>query len=367
MGRPLVGRIVRLPRFLQVFAVWLGVVSIFVLQRLVGDVLRDGPMHPGVVLLEVTYWVPWLLLAPVLIWLAKRFPFTHDEWRQNVGVHLATGFVFALVEAAASAIAERRVVLALESPAFVNRLPPLGATWAVYVVVAMWKYWAFLGIWTAFAAARRSRERELEAAKLESQLTAARLQALHSRLHPHFLFNALHSASMLALVDPEAANRTLARLADLLRDTLREQPDADVSLARELETIQRYLDVERIRFPDRLRIDVEVDQAALNARVPTLLLQPLVENAVIHGVAATTAAGHLVIRGRRDGARLVLEVEDDGPGLPREFRLASSSGVGLGATAARLALLHPGNHQLELANRDGGGCRATVTLRYRAA
>ena len=357
----------RVPRFLQVFAVWLGVVSIFVLQRLVGDVFRDAPIRPGLVLLEVMYWVPWLLLAPVLIWLARRFPFTHGEWRQSVGIHLVAGFAFALIEAAASAVAERQVVLALESPAFVSRLPPLGATWAVYVVVAMWKYWAFLGIWTAFAAARRSRERELEAARLESQLTAARLQALHNRLHPHFLFNALHSASMLALVDPEAANRTLARLADLLRDTLREQPDADVSLARELETIQRYLDVERIRFPDRLRIDVDVDPAAMNARVPTLLLQPLVENAVRHGVAATTAAGHLVIRGRRDGARLVLEVEDDGPGLPREFRLASSSGVGLGATAARLALLHPGNHQLELANLDGGGCRATVTLPYRAA
>ena len=172
---------------------------------------------------------------------------------------------------------------------------------------------------------------------------------------------------MLALVDPEAANRTLARLADLLRDTLREHPEADVSLARELETTQRYLDVERIRFPDRLQVDVDVDDVALTARVPTLLLQPLVENAVRHGVAATSAAGHVVIRGRRDGSRLVLEVEDDGPGLPGGFRLASSSGVGLGATAARLALLHPGMHQLELSNLVGGGCRAMVTLPFRAA
>jgi two-component sensor histidine kinase len=358
---------VRLPRFLLVFAVWLGVVSVFMLQRLVGEAFRDGPIPTGGLVLEVVYWIPWLLLAPVLILLARRFPITHQSWRRNIPVHLVAGLAFALVEAIASALAERGALALIGMPGGPRRLMPLGAAWAVYTVVAMWKYWAFLGIWSAFAAARRSRDRELEAAKLESQLTAARLQALHNRLHPHFLFNALHSASMLALVDPEAANRTLARLADLLRDTLREQPDADVSLARELETIQRYLDVERVRFPDRLHIDVDVEPAALKARIPTLLLQPLVENAVRHGIAATTEAGHLVIRGRREGARLVLEVEDDGPGLPGEFRLASASGVGLGATAARLALLHPGNHQLELANRDEGGCRATVTLPFRAA
>lgn len=357
----------RVPRFVQVFVVWLGVVSVFVLQRLVGDAFRGGPIHAAGILLEIVYWIPWLLLAPVLMVLARRFPFTPDEWRHSALVHFGTGLLVALVEGGASALAERGAVLAWGEPAMAKRLPPLAGTWAVYTVVAMWKYWAFLGIWSAFAATRRSRARELDAARLESQLTAARLQALHSRLHPHFLFNALHSASMLALIDPEAANRTLARLADLLRDTLRENPDADVSLERELETTQRYLDVERIRFPDRLRVDVDVEPAAMNARVPTLLLQPLVENAVRHGVAATTAAGHLVIRGRRDGSRLVLEVEDDGPGLPREFRLASASGVGLGATAARLALLHPGKHQLELSNLAGGGCRAMVTLPFRAA
>jgi two-component sensor histidine kinase len=351
----------------QVFAVWLGVVSVFVLQRLVGDAFRPGPIQPAVLLLEVVYWIPWLLFAPLLMALARRHPFTADRWRQSLGFHLWAGLLFALVEGGASALAERGAILAWGSVEMARRVPTLAGVWAVYTVVAVWKYWAFLGIWSAFVAARLSRARELDAARLESQLTAARLQALHSRLHPHFLFNALHSASMLALVDPEAANRTLARLADLLRDTLREQPDADVSLARELETTQRYLDVERIRFPDRLRVDVDVDPAAMTARVPTLLLQPLVENAVRHGVAATSAAGHLVIRGRREGSRLVLEVEDDGPGLPVEFRLANSSGVGLGATAARLALLHPGAHQLELTNRAGGGCRAMVTLPFRAA
>ena len=164
----------RLPRVLIVFAVWLGVVSVFLLQRLVGEAFRDGPIPTGGLVLEVVYWIPWLLLAPVLILLARRFPLTHQSWRRNIPVHLVAGFGFALVEAIASALAERAALALMGMPGGPRRLMPLGAAWAVYTVIAMWKYWAFLGIWTAFAAARRSRDRELEAARLESSGSVSR-------------------------------------------------------------------------------------------------------------------------------------------------------------------------------------------------
>jgi two-component system, LytTR family, sensor kinase len=348
-------------------AVWGGVVSVFVAQRLVGA-WAGG--HAGrlldLALVEIAYWIPWLLLTPVLLALVRRFPVTAKQPVRSVLVHLGAGLAVAAIEAPASALTElfvtRRILHAPAGPATL-----LEATVAVYGVVALWKYGVFVAVASGVAAARRSRERELHAARLESQLTAARLQALEARLHPHFLFNVLHSASMLTLVDPEGANRLLARLADLLRHTLRRGPAADGTLADELELVGRYLDVERIRFPDRLRVEVAVEPEARQARVPTLLLQPLVENAIRHGIAPVSSAGRLTIRGRRSGGDLVVEIEDDGPGPPEDWRLGANGGLGMTATAARLALLYPDAHRLELATGPAGGCRATVTLPYRGS
>jgi LytS/YehU family sensor histidine kinase len=348
---------------LLTFAIWAGVVSIFVAQRLVGPLVGgrfSGSLDAAAI--EVAYWVPWLLLAPVLLALARRYPLTAERWRRNVPLLVAAGFAFAVVEAAGSALTERLAFDRLLSGTG-RTLGPVGPTIAVYTVIALWKYWVFVAIANGFAAARRSRERTLHAARLESQLVTARLQALEARLHPHFLFNALHSASMLALVDPDGASRLLARLADLLRHTLR-TPAAEVTLEQELELVRRYLDIERIRFPDRLRVDVAVEPEALGARVPNLLLQPLVENAIRHGIAPVSTAGSLTIRGRRAGAELLVEVEDDGPGPPPGWSLGSTSGLGLTATAARLALLYPGANRLELATGPAGGCLATVTLPF---
>jgi LytS/YehU family sensor histidine kinase len=169
---------------------------------------------------------------------------------------------------------------------------------------------------------------------------------------------------MLTLVDPEAANRLLARLADLLRSTLQPTPTIEVTLEQELVLVERYLDIERIRFPDRLRVEVAVGPELLAARVPNLLLQPLVENAIRHGIAPASTAGRVTIRGRRAGSTLVLEVDDDGPGPPSGWVLGASNGLGLSGTAARLALLHPGASQLDLTTLTPTGCRATVVLPF---
>lgn len=347
-------------------AVWLVVVSIFVTQQALGPVLQGSPGRAGqAALLEVAYWLPWLGLAPLLLALARRFPLSAERWRENVAVHLGLGLGVAVLEALGSAAAQaavhRTVYPGIPTPGSVS------ATVPVYTVIALWKYWVFLGITSGFAAAQRAREQAVQAARLESQLAAARLQMLEARLHPHFLFNTLHSASMLTMLDPAAASGLLARLAQLLRHSLRRTPSAEVSLGEELELVERYIEIEKIRFPDRLRVEFDVDPEARAARIPSFLLQPLVENAIRHGIAPTSSAGRLTVRIRAAGEELVVEVDDDGPGPPPDWAIGASGGLGLSTTAARLALLYPGRGRLELARLAPSGCRARVCLPMRAA
>jgi two-component system, LytTR family, sensor kinase len=232
-----------------------------------------------------------------------------------------------------------------------------------------------MGLYYAFDYHRRFREREVAAAQLETQLATAHLQALRMQLNPHFLFNALHSAAMLTMIDPGGAHRVLVQLSALLRTTLDRSSAAEVPLSEEIDFVDRYLAIERIRFQDRLRVEMTIDDDALGAIVPNLILQPLVENAVRHGIARRTNAGALTIRGTRRGPALVLEVEDDGPGLPGGWSLASSKGSGVGLTNVRSRLegLYGPEGRLELLTpadadaRPRTGVLARVTIPYRAA
>jgi signal transduction histidine kinase len=241
------------------------------------------------------------------------------------------------------------------------------------VITAWWKYWVFMGLYYAFDYHRRFREREVAAAQLETQLATAHLQTLRMQLHPHFLFNALHSAAMLTMIDPEAAHRVLAQLSALLRTTLDRSAAAEVPLSEEIDFMDRYLAIEQIRFQDRLRVDIHADDDALSAVVPNLILQPLVENAVRHGIARRSDARCLTIRGARQNGSLVLEVEDDGPGLPAGWTHTppEGSGVGLANVRSRLERMYGEQARLELltpADEDGhprSGVLARVTIPYR--
>jgi LytS/YehU family sensor histidine kinase len=233
-----------------------------------------------------------------------------------------------------------------------------------------------MGLYYAFDYHRRFRDRELVAAQLETQLTTAHLQALRMQLHPHFLFNALHSAAMLTMIDPEGAHRVLVQLSALLRTTLDRSAAAEVPLAEEIDFVDRYLAIEQIRFQDRLRVEIQADDDALSATVPNLILQPLVENAVRHGIARRTGARCLTIRGHRQNGSLVLEVEDDGPGLPGGWTIGrpqAGGGVGLTNVRARLERMYGADGRLELlapAGEDGKprqGVLARVTIPYRPA
>jgi hypothetical protein len=215
----------------------------------------------------------------------------------------------------------------------------------------------------AFGLAQRgaAAPQERQAAALREQLLAAELQLLRSRLQPHFLFNALHAVAVVARRDGAKAERMLVLLGDLLRHSLRQRQQDLVPLRQELDLLQPYLDLQQIRFHDRLTVDVAVPEAVQGAAVPDLLLQPLVENALQHGIERRSGPGTVTVTGRRDGPRLVLLVADDGVGPPP----GAGEGIGLGTTRARLRALFGDSASLALRARDGGGAVVEVSLPYR--
>ncbi|HVH11340.1 MAG TPA: histidine kinase [Gemmatimonadales bacterium] len=212
---------------------------------------------------------------------------------------------------------------------------------------------------------REARDRELRLAQLEAELGQVRLEALEGQLRPHFLFNVLNTVSAVMFEDVAAADAMLARLAELLRRALRRPAGAEVVLAEELETLDLYLDIMRGRFAERLRVELQVDPEARRALVPPLVLQPLVENAVLHGDPGPDATVRIAVGARREGAQLVLAVEDNGPGITGAPAAAVGRGIGLGATQRRLAQLYGEHASVTLANVAGGGVRAVVALPFR--
>ncbi len=205
------------------------------------------------------------------------------------------------------------------------------------------------------------RAAEASEAKLRAQLAEARLRVLKMQLHPHFLFNTLHSINSLVAEDPVAASRMIARLGDFLRLTLEQSERQFVTLGEEVEFLRCYLDIEQVRFEDRLSVEFDVEHGAVSTEVPHLILQPIVENAIRHGVAPRAGPGHIRVAARRANGSLRLEVTDSGPGLA-PVTARAGAGVGLSNVRARLEQLYDGRHRFELANGDGGGLSVTLEL-----
>ncbi len=217
----------------------------------------------------------------------------------------------------------------------------------------------------AVDAFREAREREVRAARLESSLAQAQLHNLRLQLQPHFLFNALNTISSTMYRDPSAADEMIAQLAELLRASLRTTQTDEVTLEAELDVLEQYLGIMRARFGDRLQVRLAIAAAARPARVPSMILQPLVENAIRHGNASRSGCGVVDVRARREDDALVLEVEDDGPGS-RSVPDESAWGVGLRATRDRLRLLYGESQRFEADNVPAGGFRVRARFPFRA-
>lgn len=306
-------------------------------------------------LFEAGDWLIYGLLSPFVLLLARRYPLTRDTLARRLPIHLTASIGLC----AAWALAGWVLSFAL------FRSGPYGGSLLDWFLTSLpfgvAVYFAVLGVEHALFYVVAARDRETHAARLETQLAEARMGALRMQLQPHFLLNSLNAVTVIVRDrDTATATRILEQLGDMLRRVMRPDRPQQVPLAEELEFVRQYLGIETVRFSDRLQPTFAVDPAVAGAAVPEFLLQPLVENAVRHGLTRREGATLLRIEARRDGDQLVLAVTDDGPGPT-----GSGEGVGLGTTRKRLATLYGDLARLDLTTTAEGGARVTVRLPYR--
>lgn len=317
---------------------------------------EDGRALPfgRTILLQSMVWLPWLLVTPLAFVLGARFQFAPGRRLLALVVHLAAavgcsvGFQFYLLLSETLIFGSAPLTLDLVQKLVTHRPGTLLSTAPIYLLI-----WA-AGRGIAFY--RRTKESE-------TLLARARLKALEARLQPHFLFNTLHAVVTLMEEDVVSARRMVLCLSELLRANLSAEEKLEVTLAEELALLEKYLEIEQIRFSDRLRVIYQIDSAARSAVVPQLLLQPLVENAIHHGISKRSNAGSLVVKAERCDTQLILTIEDDGPGLSET---PIPEGLGLSITRQRLRARHGRQAKLVLEPRSPHGCRARVTLPYQS-
>ena len=297
----------------------------------------------------------WAVLCLAAWALARAFPLRRERWPRLVAVHLAGAVGLALFRV----IVEQRLECMLGSPdpCFVPEVIPYRGPMVVFF------YLQILGTMYAVEFARRLHHREVASAQMERELSRAQLRALRAHLQPHFLFNTLNAVVSLVRRDPDGAEEMIGDLGDLLRASLVHEQTHEVTLRQEMKLLDPYLRIQQVRFGPRLRVERCVDPAALNAAVPPMVLQPLVENAIRHGVARAPGAGRVRIAVTLADGALRMLVEDDGPGFAQGW----IEGVGLGSTRARLQHQYAGAARLETREAEGGGAVVEVTLPYRAA
>jgi two-component system LytT family sensor kinase len=350
--------------------IWLLVASVFVAQNVAAAIGRGEPVQwmPAATF-ELEYWLVFLLATPLFVFMARRYRFEPEEHRRSLAAHAVGGIAFALVQPLATVALHYVTLAALGATraAEAQLLTSFGHRYAFLAIVAFWKYGVVILVCDAFDYQRQAREHELRAAQLETQFAHAQVGALRMQLQPHFLFNALHSASALALTNPDGAHRMLIQLGDLLRETVDGAPDAEVRLIDELDFIDRYLAIERMRFDGRLTVTFSVSVDAERARVPSLILQPLVENAVHHAFARFSSARTLVVRAAMEGSWLRLEVEDDGPGLPVGWTYEGRARTGLRNVQARVDLVNHASRPIEFVSLSPTGLRVRLYLDCRRA
>jgi signal transduction histidine kinase len=294
-------------------------------------------------------WYVFALLSIPALWLSRHFRLERHDWHKTILIHIggSAGFSLswmvlrALVEQWESALTENPVSF---SAAFSHALV---ATFFFNLLI----YAVIISISHTADYYTKYQDRTLQAAELEKRLTEARLQALQMQLNPHFLFNTLHAISSLMHKDVEAADRMIARLSDLLRYALESTEEHEVTLEQEIQFLDRYLEIEQTRFGERLQVVKRLPAETLQARIPNLILQPLIENAIQHGIEPHARKGVVEISARREGGQLIVQVRDNGDGLPpgRTFK----EWVGLSNSRARLQQLYPNDHRFEFNSENG--------------
>jgi two-component system LytT family sensor kinase len=343
-------------RWIVWFAGWTVVVLLFAGQFYTYDAVHGvaGPLSQYL-RWAMQEWYPWAILAPVVLWLARRYPLEPGHRARVLPIHVGASIVFAIVSLLGDAVADHLIDRTSDSIG-ANVLHLLSKHTAISILT----YWILLTVAQLW-------NRAMRASHLETQLARARLDALRMQLHPHFLFNTLHAIGTLIHEDPAAAEEMVVSLGALLRASLADEASQEISLARELECLRWYLDIERTRFQERLAVEIAIDDDALDCAVPSLVLQPLVENAIRHGIGRHAGVDTIVITGTRDNGMLRLEVRNTNSVLEPPPEDALRRGVGLANTRERLSSLYGAAAALDLRRLDPRGVAATIVLPARPA
>ncbi len=290
-------------------------------------------------------WYLWGAFSLPIIELARRLPIERENWRKAVGIHL-------LVSLAAAPVYQvlRSAICGMEHLTIRQPLP--------YLLV----YWMILAIWHAWHWHRELYEKEVREADMERRMVEAQLMALQMQLNPHFLFNTLNAISSLMRRDVEAADKMMVKLSELLREALDHSKAQESSLETELDFLQRYVDIEKMRFGDRLEYEADVPDEVRKARVPSLILQPLVENAIRHGVEPNARSGRIRLSVERQNGSLCLQVRDNGNGIKE--RGNGRQGIGITNTRSRLQGLYGNRHRFDIRNHPEGGTEVAFEIPY---
>jgi signal transduction histidine kinase len=313
---------------------------------------------------SLVQWWSWGLVTPFILRLDRRLPFPERQLPRRIAAHLLPSLLF--TSAYVYVFAAARALVGLEHWSAVFHMQTLLGTLRGMFLWRWLVYWLILGGWQVHRYYESYLASELRRERLERSFSEARLNALRMQLDPHFLFNALNTISSQVERDPRLAREMIEHLGDLLRLSLESKDRQEVPLAEEMAFLDHYLAIQKIRFGDHLKIEISIAPDVKYASVPCLLVQPLVENAIRHGISRRSSGGKLTISARRVRGQLEIRVLDDGVGLPAGWKLDASSGLGLSATRERIAGLHPnGRSQFAVRRRESGGTEAEILLPLR--
>jgi two-component system LytT family sensor kinase len=354
-------------RWLWIAAIWCAG-GLLDASQTVLVVHAEGTHHAGLALFATEFitWLPWALATPFVIRLARRFPVIRMRAVPTAAVHLAAFAIISLIAAAWSALLQI-LFNPWGHPQPLSPFLDVWRTWLMYQVLTFLFVYVLILTITYVVDSRESMARQrTETARLNEELSRAQLAALRRQMEPHFMFNTLNSiAGLVRDHRDDAAVSMIVGLSEFLRRASEDSHRSQVTLEEEVAYLKRYLDIQKVRFGDRLQVSVDIPAELLQAQVPNLLLQPLVENAIKHGIGKRLAGGTIRVAGARRNGSLCLSVCNDGPGLPADWQ-ATHNGIGIDNLRTRLQILHGGESELQLRNTDTG-VEVLVTLPLREA
>jgi len=305
-------------------------------------------------------WLPWAFFVPIIIWMGRRFSFRKEGWYTTCLLHIFASIFFVIFGAFVSYAFS--IIINLEPQWSFSRF-------LVYIfgsmILMILTYWVIIGICYLFDYYKQIRAHELKTVQMETQLARAQLEVLKSQLQPHFLFNTLHTITGLMFKNVNLANKMITQLSDLLRFSLEMTDLQEIRLQKEIEFIEIYLNIQKTRFKDRLKVEMDIEPETLDATVPSMILQPIVENAIKHGISPHKKNGKLKIVSRNDNGSLILEVHDNGKGIDLKKENNLNNGVGISNTVERLKQLYPEMYSFEMDRSSEGGIAVQIKIPFK--